>query len=145
MVGFEEIRNGESPSQDDDMLLTGFDEMITFENKTICLISRYPFWFAFRQFLSHLTFLTLIVVLLLTVPAPKSGRQCITIPLPAIASPMVLGLPALKNLPVLDFSFRRLFASLDVPTVVTIVLGFLVLKRKVRLLNIIMHPYSHTD
>jgi hypothetical protein len=46
---------------------------------------------------------------------------------------------------VLDFSFRRLFASLDVPTVVTIVLGFLVLKRKVRLLNIIMHPYSHTD
>ena len=50
MIGFEETRNGESASQDDDMLLTGFDEMITFENKTICLISRYPFWFAFRPF-----------------------------------------------------------------------------------------------
>jgi hypothetical protein len=53
MVEFEEIRNGEGASQDD-MLLTGFDAMMTFENKTICLISRYPFWSAFRQFLSHL-------------------------------------------------------------------------------------------
>jgi hypothetical protein len=50
MVGFEEIRNGESGLQEDDMLLTNFDEMMTFENKTICLISRYPFWFAFRPF-----------------------------------------------------------------------------------------------
>jgi hypothetical protein len=39
MVGFEKIRNGESASQDD-MLLTGFDEMMTFENKFTCLISR---------------------------------------------------------------------------------------------------------
>jgi hypothetical protein len=149
MVGFEEIRNGESALQEDDMLLTGFDEMMTFENKTICLISRYPFWSAFRRFLSHLHILSgsssdlplerYISHLLLTVPAPKPGGQCILIPLPAIASPMVLGLPALKDLPVLDLSFRRLFSCLDVPTVVTIVLGFLVLERKVRLWNIIMH------
>jgi|AntRauTorckE5430_2_1112549.scaffolds.fasta_scaffold07799_4 polyferredoxin len=53
IIGFEKIRNGESASQDD-MLLTGLDEVMTFENKTICLIGRYPFWSAFWQFLSNL-------------------------------------------------------------------------------------------
>lgn len=122
--------------------LTGFDEMMTFEYKTICLISRYPFWSAFRRFLSHLHVLSgsssdlplerYISHLLLTVPVPKPGGQCILVPLPAIASPMVLALPPLKDLPLLDLSFRRLFSCLDVPTVVTIVLGFLALERKVR-------------
>jgi len=141
LVGFDDIANGDS-SFKDDMLLTGFDEMMTFEYKTICLISRYPFWTAFRRFLSHLHILSgsssdlplerYISHLLLTVPVPKPGGQCILIPLPAIASPMVLGLPPLKDLPILDLSFRRLFSCLDVPTVVTIVLGFLALERKVR-------------
>ena len=126
----------------DDKLLMGFDEVMTFEYKTICLISRYPFWTAFRRFLSHLHILSgsssdlplerYISHLLLTVPVPKPGGQCILIPLPAIASPMVLGLPPMKDLPLLDLSFRRLFSCLDVPTVVTIVLGFLALERKVR-------------
>ena len=141
MVGFEEMKYGESPLEDD--MLTGFDDMLTFENKTICLISRYPFWSAFRRFLSHLHILSgsssdlplerYISHLLLTVPVPKPGGQCILIPLPAIASPMVLGIPPLKDLPILDLSFRRLFSCIDVPTVVTIVLGFLALERKVRL------------
>ena len=54
-----------------------------------------------------------------------SGPKARQVPLSAIASPMVLGLPALKDLPVLDFSFRRLFACLDVLTAESIVLGFL--------------------
>ena len=69
--------------------------------------------------------------LLLTVTVPKPGGQCILIPLPAIASPMVLGLPPVKDLPIVDLPFRRLLSCLDVPTVVTIVLGFLALERKV--------------
>lgn len=134
LIGFEYLKN--------DLFLIGFEEMLIFEKKTICLISRYPFWSAFRRFLSHLQILSgssselplerYISHLLLTVPLPKPGHQCILIPLPAIASPMVLGLPSLKDLPLVDISFRRLFSCLDVPTVVTIVLGFLVLERKVR-------------
>ena len=46
---------------------------------------------------------------------------------------MVLGLPPVKDLPLVDIPFRRLFSSLDVPTVVTIVFGFLALERKVRI------------
>ena len=122
-------------------ILMGFDEMITFEYKTICLISRYPFWTAFRSFLSHLHVLSgsssdlplerFISHLLLSVPVPKPGAQCILVPLPAIARPMVLELPPVKDLPLLDLSFRRLFTCLDAPTVVTIVIGFLALERKV--------------
>ena len=123
-------------------ILTGFDQVITFENKTICLVSRYPFWSAFRRFLSHLHILSgssstlplerSISHLLLTVPVPKPGGQCILVPLPAIASPMVIWLPPAKDLPLLDLPFQRLFSCLNVPTVVTIVLGFLALEKKVR-------------
>jgi hypothetical protein len=152
-----------------EIILTGFDEMMTFELKTICLISRYPFWSAFRRFLSHLHILSgssselplerYISHLLLAVPTPKPGGQCILLPLPAIASPMVLNLPPVKDMPLLDLPCHRLFSCLDAPTVVshyvgnldfcdhlfltiilfsfsfykvTIVLGFLVLERKVR-------------
>jgi hypothetical protein len=135
LIGFESMKN--------DSFLMGFEEVLTFEKKTICLISRYPFWSAFRQFLSHLHILSgssselplerYISHLLLSVPLPKPGHQCILIPLPAIASPMVLGLPPVKDLPLVDIPFRRLFSSLDVPTVVTIVFGFLALERKVRI------------
>lgn len=135
LIGFESMKN--------DSFLMGFEEVLTFEKKTICLISRYPFWSAFRQFLSHLHILSgssselplerYISHLLLSVPLPKPGHQCILIPLPAIASPMVLGLPPVKDLPLVDIPFRRLFSCLDVPTVVTIVFGFLALERKVRI------------
>jgi hypothetical protein len=124
-----------------DSFLIGFEEVLTFEKKTICLISRYPFWNSFRQFLTHLHILSgssselplerYISHLLLSVPLPKPGHQCILIPLPALASPMVLGLPPIKDLPLVDIPFRRLFSCLDVPTVVTIVFGFLALERKV--------------
>lgn len=143
MMGFDEINKREMV----DDLFYGFDEMMTFEYKTICLIGRYPYWSAFRKYLSHLHILSgsssdlplerYISHLLMAVPVPKPGGQYILLPLPAIASPMVLGLPPLKDLPLLDLSYRRLFGCLDVPTVVAIVLGFLALERKV----IIMSAY----
>lgn len=128
-------------NDDDDGLLTGFDDMVTFENKTICLISRHPFWTAFRRFLSHLHILSAsssdlplerwISHLLLTVPLPKPGGPCVIVPLPALNGPMVLSFPPAKDLPLVDLPYHRLLACLDVPTIVTIVLGFLVLERKV--------------
>jgi hypothetical protein len=128
-------------SGDAAFLLTGFDEMTTFENKTICLIGRYPFWTAFRRFLSHLHILSgsssdiplerCISHLLLTVPLPKAGGPNIIVPLPALNGPMILSRPAEKDLPLVDLPFHRLLACLDVSAMVTIVLSFLVLERKV--------------
>lgn len=125
-----------------DSIYTGFDQTVTFECKTICLTSRYPFWTAFRRFLAHLHLLSVstsdlpveryISHLLLTVPIPKPGGQCILLPLPALSGPMVLSMPPTKDLPLLDLSFKTLFSCLDVPTVVTIVLALLALERKVR-------------
>ena len=129
----------------DDNLLQGFDEMTTFENKTICLVSRYPFWTAFRRFLSHLHTMSgspsalpverYISHLLLSVPLPKAGGPCILVPLPALNCPMVLSLPPSKDLPLVDLPFQTLFACLDVPTVVTIVIGLLSLERKLLVIS----------
>jgi hypothetical protein len=131
----------ETSWQDDDSFLVGFGDMTTFENKTICLISRYPFWTAFRRFLSHLHVLSgslsdlplerCISHLLLSVPVPKPGGPCILVPLPALNGPMVLSLPPEKDFPLVDLPFQRLLACLDVPTIITVVLGFLALERKV--------------
>jgi len=147
LLGFDDDTFSARKHLKSDLILTGFEEMMTFELKTICLISRYPFWSAFRRFLSHLHILSgsssdlplerYISHLLLSVPVPKPGAQCIIIPLPAIASPMVLSLPPAKDMPLLDLPCHRLFSCLDAPTVVTIVLGFLTLERKV----IIMSSY----
>jgi hypothetical protein len=138
-----ELMNNSEISDDSNFLLTGFDEMTTFENKTICLVSRNPFWTAFRRFLSHLHVLAgsssdvplerCISHLLLTVPIPKPGGPSILIPLPTLNAPMVLALPPMKDLPLVDLPFERLVACLDVPTIVTVVLGFLALERKVRM------------
>jgi hypothetical protein len=127
---------------DDDDILTGFDEMTTFENKTICLVSRHPYWTAFRRFLSHLHSVSCsssdlpleryISHLLLTVPIPKPGGPSILIPLPTFNLPMVLWSPSPKDLPLVDLSYDRLVSCLDIPTIVTVVLGFLALERKVR-------------
>ena len=127
--------------EEDSMVLTGFRDMTTFENKTICLISRFPFWTAFRRFLSHLHVLSgtssdlplerWISHLLLSVPVPKAGGPCVIVPLPALNGPMVLSMPPTKDFPLVDLPFQRLLACLDVPTIVTIVLGFLALERKV--------------
>ena len=143
LVGCEENGDSDTYFRRDNMILTGFDQITTFENKTICLISRYPFWTAFRRFLSHLHILSgsssdlplerCISHLLLTVPVPKPGSQCVLVPLPALAGPMVLSMPPTKDLPLLDLPFHRLFSCLDVPTVVTIVIGFLALEKKVRI------------
>lgn len=129
-------------SESSNFLLTGFDDQTTFENKTICLVSRYPFWTAFRRFLSHLHVMSgsssdlplerFISHLLLTVPVPSPGGQSVIVPLPSLNGPMLLSMPPTKDLPLLDLPFQRLFACLDVPSVVTIVLGFLALERKVR-------------
>ena len=130
---------------EEDDLLKGFDEMTTFENKTICLISRYPFWTAFRRFLSHLHTMSgspsnlpverYISHLLLSVPLPKPGGRCILVPLPALNCPMVLAVPPGKDLPLVDLPFQTLFACLDVPTVVTIVIGLLSLERKLLVIS----------
>lgn len=132
----------EASWRDDDSFLTGFSDMTTFENKTICLISRYPFWTAFRRFLSHLHVLSgslsdlplerCISHLLLSVPVPKPGGPCVIVPLPALNGPMVLSMPPEKDFPLVDLPYARLLACLDVPTIITIVLGFLALERKVR-------------
>jgi len=41
-------------SHRDERILIGFEEWVTVEHKTICVISRYPYVSAFRQFLTHL-------------------------------------------------------------------------------------------
>ena len=125
--------------------LVGFDDIITLENKTICLVGRYPYWTEFRRFLTHLHLLSgsssdiplerNISHLLLSVPIPKPGGQCVLVPFSTMNDPMALIMPPLKDLPLVDLSYSRLFAALDVPTVVTIVLGFLCLERKVILIS----------
>ena len=122
-------------------VLTAFDQMTTYENKTICLVSRYPYWTAFRRFLSHLHSVSgcssdlplerYISHLLLSVPVPKPGGPCILIPLPTFNTPLMFSSPPQKDLPLVDLPFERLLACLDVPTIVTIVIGFLALERKV--------------
>lgn len=143
----EGVDNDHFDEDDDDdesnnCIMTAFDDMTTFENKTICLVSRYPFWTAFRRFLSHLHILSgsssdlplerCISHLLLTVPVPKHGGPNVIVPLPALNQPMILSLPPLKDFPLVDLPYHRLMACLDIPTIVTIVLGFLALERKVR-------------
>lgn len=130
---------------DEEDLLTGFDEMTTFENKTICLIGRYPFWTAFRRFLSHLHIMSgspsdlpverYISHLLLSVPLPKPGGPCVLVPLPGLNCPMILAAPPNKDLPLVDLPFHRLFACLNVHTVVTIVVGLLALERKLLVIS----------
>lgn len=44
----------ESVSMCNDQILTGFEEWMTLERKTICIISRFHYTTAFRQFLTHL-------------------------------------------------------------------------------------------
>ena len=132
-------------NDDNDSLLTAFDDMVTFENKTICLISRHPFWTAFRRFLSHLHIMSgassdlplerCLSHLLLTVPLPKPGGPCVIVPLPALNGPMALSFPPSKDLPLVDLPYHRLLACLDVPTIITIVIGFLVLEQKVSFLR----------
>jgi len=126
-------------------LLVAFDDIITLENKTICLVGRYPYWTEFRRYLTHLHLLSgsssdiplerNISHLLLAVPIPKPGGQCVLVPFSTMNEPMAMVMPPLKDLPLVDLSYQRLFAALDVPTVVTIVLGFLCLERKVILIS----------
>ena len=126
---------------EDYSVLTAFDQMTTYENKTICLISRYPYWTAFRRFLSHLHGVSgcssdlplerFISHLLLSVPVPKPGGPSILIPLPTFNIPLLFTSPPQKDLPLVDLPFERLLACLDVPTIVTTVIGFLALERKV--------------
>ena len=141
---FHSQRNRRSTPQTifDKCHMVGFDDVVTFENKTICIVGRYPYWRAFRHFLAHLHLLSglssgtplerHISHLLLSVPVPKPGGQCVLIPLSTMREPMALITPPLKDLPLLDLSYKMLFSALDVPTVVTIVLGFLCLEKKVR-------------
>ena len=142
------LDNESDDSEDEDfsnMLMTGFDDMVTFEKKTICLISRYPYWTAFRRFLSHLLSVSAspsdipleryISHLLLAVPLPRPGGPSVLIPLPTFNVPMLLWAPPSKDLPILDLPYERLVSCLDIPTLVTIILGFLALERKVILMS----------
>jgi hypothetical protein len=125
---------------EENSVLTAFDQMTTFENKTICLVSRYPYWTAFRRFLSHLHNIAgssselplerYISHLLLCVPVPKSGGPNILIPVPTFNVPLMLSMPPQKDFPLLDLPFERLVSCLDIPTIVTIIIGFLALERK---------------
>ena len=130
---------------DGNFFLTGFDDMTTFENKTICLVSRYPFWTAFRKFLSHLhvqsssvsdiPFERSISHLLLSVPLPKAGGNNVIVPLPTLNEPMVLTIPPEKDFPVLDLPYHRLVACLEINTIVMMVLGMLALEKKVIIMS----------
>lgn len=128
-----------------DSLLMSFDEMTTFENKTICLVSRFPFWTAFRKYLLNIHVLSgistevplerFISHLLLSVPLPRPGGPNILVPLSALSEPMVLALPPEKDFPLVDLPYQHLFACLEIKTVVMIVLSLLALERKVILLS----------
>ena len=136
-----------------DNCLLAFDDVVTFECKTICLVGRYPYWTEFRRFLSHLHLLSgstcdiplerHISHLLLSVPVPKPGGQCVLVPLSTMNEPLALVLPPLKDLPLVDLSYQRLFSALDVPTVVTVVLGFLCLEKKVSMLECACQRLCH--
>ncbi|KAL7553196.1 hypothetical protein ACHAWF_016455, partial [Thalassiosira exigua] len=125
--------------------LVRYDDIVTFESKTILLVGRYPFWTEFRRFLLHLHLLSgsssdvplerHISHLLLSVPIPRPGGQCVLVPFSTLPEPMALVMPPRKDLPLVDLSYARLFAALDVPTVATVVLGFLCLERKVILIS----------
>jgi len=131
----------ESTEADSNFLLTGFDDMTTFENKTICLVGRYPYWTAFRKFLSHLHIMSgssselplerYISHLLLSVPFPRPGGENILVPLPAMNDPMVLWMPPEKDFLLVDLPYQRLVACLEIKTIVMIVLGMLALERKI--------------
>jgi DENN (AEX-3) domain/uDENN domain/dDENN domain len=136
----------EAASRASSCLVTAFSDMTIFENKTICLISRYPFWTAFRKFLSHLHVIAgaslsdiplerYISHLLLAVPLPRPGGPAVLVPLPALHGPIVLNLPPEKDFPLLDLPYSRLFSCLDIQTIVTLVLGLLTLERKVIILS----------
>jgi len=73
--------------------------------------------------------------LLLKVPLPKPGGPAVLVPLPALNCPMILSNPPGKDLPLVDLPFQRLFACLDVPTIVTIVVGLLSLERKLLIVS----------
>ena len=136
---------GWSTDRGDSGLLLGFDDMVTFENKTICLVSRHPFWTSFRRFLLHLYILSgssstlplerYISHLLLTVPLPRAGGANVLVPLPALNASLVFSRPPAKDFPLVDLPFQSLFACLDIPTVVTVVVGFLALERKLIVLS----------
>ena len=138
-----------STEADSNFLLTGFDDMTTFENKTICLVSRSPFWTAFRKFLSHLHILSgsvsdiplerCISHLLLSVPLPRPGGHNVIVPLPTLNTStepmMVLSVPPEKDFPLVDLPYHRLVACLEINTIVMIVLGMLALEKKVIVLS----------
>ena len=134
------FESSSSTEVDSNFLLTAFDAMTTFENKTICLVSRFPFWTAFRKFLLHMHILSgsssdlplerYISHLLLSVPLPKPGGPNVLVPLPALSEPMVLSMPPEKDFPLVDLPYQRVFACLDIRTIVTIVLSLLALERK---------------
>jgi DENN (AEX-3) domain/dDENN domain/uDENN domain len=151
LPGIEASSSGESSISasstdlDSSCLLTAFEDMTTFENKTICVVSRYPYWTPFRKFLSHLHVLAgssadlplerWISHLLLSVRLPLPGGPSTVIPLPALNEPMVFSLPPEKDFPLVDLPYHRLFACLDIKTTVSIVLGLLVLERKVIIMS----------
>ena len=134
-----------STEVDTSFMMMGFDDMTSFENKTICLISRYPYWTAFRKFLSHLHIISgassdiplerYISHLLLSVPLPKPGGNNVIVPLPALGQAMFMSMPPQKDFPLLDLSYHTLFSCLDIKTVIMIVLGMLALERKVIILS----------
>jgi len=131
-----------STKMDSNWLLTLFDESVTFENKTIWLICRFPFWTAFRKFLLHSYIISgsssdlplelhlerFISHLLLSVPLPKPGHPHILVPLPALSEPMILSWPPEKDFPFVDLHYHRLFAYLKIKTVVMIVLSLLAIE-----------------
>ena len=126
-----------------DDILMGFDETVTLENKVICIISRYPYWRVFRRFLgnlhshsisgsSDLPLERIISHFLLTVPLPIPGGPIIQVPISSSNTKLSFSMPNSKDLPLLDLSFTPLFACMDIPTIVVVVIGFLALERKVR-------------
>jgi hypothetical protein len=139
-IGKGEAARRHLRAPENNLLLTSFDDMITFENKTICLVSRFPFWTAFRKFLLNMHLLAgtasdlplerLISHLLLTVPLPRPGGPSVVVPLTALSEPMILFRPPEKDFPVVDLPYHRLFACLEIKTVAMIVLSLLALERK---------------
>ncbi|CAM9302288.1 unnamed protein product, partial [Phaeothamnion confervicola] len=122
----------------------GGEGKILWAPKCICLVSHWPFFRAFRRWLSQLYTLSLskadlplekvISHLLLAMPVPEPGGSRMVLKLSDNLNDITFQLPSIQDLPLLDLSFQELFASLSVSNILN-VLALLLSEGKILLIS----------